>query len=70
MAVDPDDVAALIEAMSKLADPATAKAFGLRAAAHSSLFTWQAVAERVLRGLRPAGLDISGLATFLEPTMR
>jgi glycosyltransferase involved in cell wall biosynthesis len=64
--VDPHDQDALVRAMLELADPSTAKAHGERAFAHSSLFTWQAFAERLLRALRPAGVDISRLAGFLE----
>jgi glycogen synthase len=65
--VDPDDPGALVAAMLELSDPATARELGERAAAHSDMCTWQAVAERVLRALSPAGLDVSRLADFLEP---
>jgi glycosyltransferase involved in cell wall biosynthesis len=63
--VDPDDQAGLVRAMLDLCDPATAQTLGERAFAHSGLFTWQAFAERLLRALRPAGLDVSGLADFI-----
>lgn len=63
--VDPHDQAGLVRAMLDLCDPATAQALGKRAFAHSGLFTWQAFAERLLRALRPAGLDVSGLADFI-----
>jgi hypothetical protein len=65
--VDPDDQDALIRAMLELADPATARGLGEKASAHSALFTWQAVAERLLRALRLPGVDQSRLASFLEP---
>jgi glycosyltransferase involved in cell wall biosynthesis len=67
LVVPPDDPVALVAAMLELADPETARRLGELALAHSALFTWQAVAERVLRALRPSGLDASGLAEFLEP---
>jgi glycosyltransferase involved in cell wall biosynthesis len=63
--VDPADSGALVAAMLELSDPVTAREAGERALARSALFTWQAVAERVLRALRPVGLDVSGLAAFL-----
>jgi Glycosyl transferases group 1 len=63
--VDPQDQAGLVRAMVDLCDPATAQTLGERAFTHSALFTWQAFAERLLRALRPAGLDVSGLADFI-----
>jgi glycosyltransferase involved in cell wall biosynthesis len=64
--VDPGDQAALVTAMLELADPETARQLGALAASHSALFTWRAVAERVLRVLRPAGLDADSLSPALE----
>lgn len=49
--VAPDDPGELAAAMERLADPATARQLGQRAFANSALFTWQAVAERVLAAL-------------------
>ncbi len=65
--VDPGEIAPLIEAMLQLADPEIARRLGERAFAHSSLFTWKAVAERLLRALHPAGLELGRLADFLDP---
>lgn len=49
--VDPGDDDALLAAMVRLSDPATAGTLGAAARKRSSLFTWPAVAERMLRGL-------------------
>ncbi|WP_369140401.1 glycosyltransferase family 4 protein [Modestobacter versicolor] len=53
--VDPTDDRAVEEAMRELADPATAALLGARATARAELFTWRAVAARLLDalGLRP-----------------
>jgi glycogen synthase len=64
--VDPDDKQALGDAMLELARAETARQLGERAFAHANLLTWRAVAERVLRALRPAGVDVSRLMPFLE----
>jgi hypothetical protein len=64
--VDPGDEGALVEAMLELCDPETARALGERAYRRSALLTWQAVAERLLRVLRPPGVDLDRLAPFLE----
>jgi len=59
--VDPGDDDALVAAMHELADPATAARLGALAHERSRLFTWRAVAERLLRAL-----DFPGaLAEFL-----
>jgi len=63
--VDPDDEDALLDAMLELAIPATAQRLGQLAEEHSALFTWQAVGERLLRALRPPGVDLDGLSPFL-----
>lgn len=65
IAVDPEDPEALPAAMLRLADPETARRLGERAAAHAAAFTWQATAERLLRALRPAGVDVDTLPAFL-----
>lgn len=63
--VDPTDDDALTAAMLELADPETARRLGERAYRHAGPFTWQAVGERLLRALRPPGLDLAGLPEFL-----
>jgi glycosyltransferase involved in cell wall biosynthesis len=68
--VDPADDPALVAAMLELADPDTAHELGERARAHSALLTWRAVAERLLRALRPPGVDIDSLSEFLAPPGR
>lgn len=49
--VDPADERALTEAMMALCDPGTASAMGRAALERSRLFTWRAVAERIVRAL-------------------
>jgi glycosyltransferase involved in cell wall biosynthesis len=49
--VDPDDHAALLSEMRRLADAATAARMGSAARARSERFTWGAVARRLLRAL-------------------
>jgi glycosyltransferase involved in cell wall biosynthesis len=49
--VDPHDSAALLDAMRRLADPGLARQTGAAAKARSELFTWEAVARRLLRAL-------------------
>jgi glycosyltransferase involved in cell wall biosynthesis len=63
--VDPTDDDALTEAMLELADPENARRLGERAYLHAAPFTWQATGERLLRALRPPGLDLAGLPEFL-----
>jgi glycosyltransferase involved in cell wall biosynthesis len=63
--VDPTDDGALTEAMLGLADPDTAHELGERAYRHAAPFTWRAVGERLLRALRPPGLDLTTLPDFL-----
>ncbi|MGV1050258.1 MAG: glycosyltransferase family 4 protein, partial [Solirubrobacterales bacterium] len=65
LVVAPGDHEGLVAAMLEMADPATAKRMGERALARSALFTWPAVAERLLRVLRPPGLDLASLAGFI-----
>ena len=66
LVVAPGDHEGLVAAMLELADPDTAKRMGGRALARSALFTWRAVAERLLRVLRPPGIDLDGLAGFID----
>ena len=49
--VDPDDDEALFLEMRRLADPGTAARTGAAAKLRSELFTWPAVAGRLLRAL-------------------
>jgi hypothetical protein len=65
--VDPGDEGALLAAMLELCEPQTARRLGERAHRRSALLTWRAVAERLLRALRPSGLDWGALAADLEP---
>lgn len=48
LVVDPADDSALLEAMRRLADPETAAAMGAVAKERSKLFSWDAVAARIL----------------------
>jgi glycosyltransferase involved in cell wall biosynthesis len=66
LVVAPGDHEGLVAAMLELADPETAKTMGERALARSRLFTWRAVAERLLRVLRPPGVDPASLAGFID----
>lgn len=63
--IPPADEHALIEAMLHLADPASARAAGEAARVRSALYTWPAVAERMLRALGIRAPDGRELATFL-----
>lgn len=63
--VDPHDDSALFEAMRELSAPGTAAALGARAERRSELFTWKAVAERLLRALRLPGIEQESLAHYL-----
>lgn len=63
IAVEPGDDEALFAAMRRMADPATARELGAAALARAELFTWRAVAERMLRALgapAPAGREWAG----------
>jgi hypothetical protein len=64
--VEPGNLDELVAAMTKLADPDTARGLGERAYERSALYTWRAVGERVLRALRPAGVEIERLSGFLD----
>jgi Glycosyl transferases group 1 len=50
--VDPGDRGALVQAMTALADPETARELGLRARSRTDTIRWPAVAERVLQALQ------------------
>lgn len=63
--VDPTDDDALTAAMLELADPETARRLGERAHRHAAPYTWRGVGERLLRVLRPPGLDLASLPEFL-----
>jgi glycosyltransferase involved in cell wall biosynthesis len=63
--VDPGDGEGLLAAMTDLSDPATAEEMGRKARIHSDLYTWRAVAERVLRAFDLPGQDGERLATYL-----
>jgi hypothetical protein len=63
--VDPRDEEALFAAMLQLSDPEEAERLGRLALSRSSLFTWRAVAERVLRALALPGVSVESFAEFL-----
>jgi glycosyltransferase involved in cell wall biosynthesis len=63
--VDPGDEEALLAAMTELSDPETAQRMGDRAREHSDLYTWRAVAERVLRSFDLPGLAKEPLADYI-----
>jgi glycosyltransferase involved in cell wall biosynthesis len=63
--VEPGDRHALAAAMERLADGDVARSMGEAARRRAELFTWEAVAGRVLRAIEPPGLDPSGLPPFL-----
>jgi Glycosyl transferases group 1 len=64
LVVDPCDDGAVFAAMRELADPGRASELARRAAARAPLFTWRAVAERLLRALDLPAWD-GPLADFL-----
>jgi hypothetical protein len=53
VSIDPYDDESVYRAMLEYADPQRAAEVGARAGERSALFTWQAVAERLLRALDP-----------------
>jgi len=63
--IDPNDEDALFAAMVDFSDPSRAAAAGTTARERSHLFTWHAVASRLLRALDIPGLDHSQLDDFL-----
>jgi glycogen synthase len=64
--VDPLSDDAILEAMLELCDVETAKRLGERALRRAPLFTWSAVAERVLRAFRLPQVDTASFADFLN----
>ena len=64
--VEATDDDAVLAAMRRLSDPGTAAAMGEAASRHAELFSRRAVAERLLRALRPPGVDVEALAPFLD----
>ena len=63
--VDPDAPEQLLAAMGELARPDVAERLGALARTRSGLFTWDKVAQRLVRALRLPGVDRDGLAEFL-----
>ena len=63
--VDPDDDAGLLRAMMEMSDPETARRMGEAARRHSDLYTWRAVAERVLRAFDLPAIDNDKLANYI-----
>lgn len=63
--VPPTSDELLLDAMRTLAHPERAAELGARARNRAPLFTWRAVAERLLRALRPPGVDLESLADFV-----
>lgn len=64
--VAPGDERALVDAMRRMADGATARRMGEAARERARLFTWEAVAGRMLRALAPPGIDLDSLPPRLE----
>jgi hypothetical protein len=62
--VDPADEHALLRAMLEMSEPETAARLGALAQARSHLFTWRAVAERLLSALALPGASPEGSAPF------
>lgn len=63
--VDPSDDEAIFAAMLELSEPEEAARMGGLALTRSHLFTWRAVAERILRALGLPGLPVDSFAEFL-----
>jgi glycosyltransferase involved in cell wall biosynthesis len=63
--VDPASDDSILEAMLELSDPQVAERLGALALERSRLFTWEKVAQRLLRALELPGLDRQALADFL-----
>ncbi len=60
--VAPGDERALAAAMVRMCDSVVLARYAAAARRRAPLFTWRAVAERVLRAAAPLGLDTSGFA--------
>jgi glycosyltransferase involved in cell wall biosynthesis len=63
--VDPANEDELLDAMRQLADPGRAEVAGAAALARAPLFTWRAVAERVVSALQLPGAGDRPPASFL-----
>jgi glycosyltransferase involved in cell wall biosynthesis len=63
--VEPNDDGALLEAMMALSEPTLARTTGAKAHMRAQLYTWDAVAQRLLRALWPAQAAQRNLAPFL-----
>jgi glycosyltransferase involved in cell wall biosynthesis len=63
--VDPGNDAALARAMLRMSDPETARQMGERARRHADLYTWRAVAERILRSFDLPEVDNERLAEYI-----
>jgi glycosyltransferase involved in cell wall biosynthesis len=63
--VDPLDDSAILAAMLELSDPEIARSLGALALERSALFTWEKVAQRLLRALDLPGASPHPLADFL-----
>ena len=63
--VDPGDPDELLAAMRRLSDPDRARRAGLAVSERAPLYTWRAVAERVLRALEVPAPGDAHLADFL-----
>ena len=63
--VAPTDDHALLEAMTALSEPTLARAMGAKAHMRAQLYTWDAVAQRLLRALTPDQAMQRNLAPFL-----
>jgi glycosyltransferase involved in cell wall biosynthesis len=62
--VDPTDDAALLDAMRRLSDPETARRLGAAARLRSEMFTWPAVARRLLDALEGRRADAPAAAAL------
>jgi glycosyltransferase involved in cell wall biosynthesis len=67
LVVEPGDEDGLVAAMLRLCDPAVARELGERAREHAAQFTWEAVAERILRALALPRTDVERLAPYVQP---
>lgn len=65
IAVDPLSDAEIVGAMMRFAQPEEAEAAGARGRVRSALFTWDAVAQRIIRVFALDGFPAEGLADYL-----
>jgi glycosyltransferase involved in cell wall biosynthesis len=63
--VEPHDGQAIIAAMLRFCQPEEARSFGARGSERAALFTWKAVAGRLLRALLPSAPFVDSLPRFL-----